>query len=315
MEFVHKPVLYEEVMRLLHIRPDGVYLDGTLGGGGHASGIAKSLSSEGKLIGIDRDEEALRAAGERLAPYRDRTVLCHANFGEYGRVLGETGFTRVDGILLDLGVSSYQIDNPERGFSYLHDAPLDMRMDRSRGETAAELLERADADTIAEILRSYGEERFARQIAMRIVKVRETSPVRTTGELVSIIEKTIPQRFREKGGHVAKRTFQALRIAVNDELSGLSDTISGMIDHLSDGGRIAVITFHSLEDRIVKTAFHTAEDPCICPPDFPVCACGRKPKGIVITRKPVTASEEELADNSRAKSAKLRVFERHVEQG
>ncbi|MBQ6546209.1 MAG: 16S rRNA (cytosine(1402)-N(4))-methyltransferase RsmH, partial [Lachnospiraceae bacterium] len=179
---------------------------------------------------------------------------------------------------------------------------------------AAELLERADADTIAEILRSYGEERFARQIAMRIVKVRETSPVRTTGELVSIIEKTIPQRFREKGGHVAKRTFQALRIAVNDELSGLSDTISGMIDHLSDGGRIAVITFHSLEDRIVKTAFHTAEDPCICPPDFPVCACGRKPKGIVITRKPVTASEEELADNSRAKSAKLRVFERHCEQ-
>ena len=305
MDFVHKPVLLSETIDALCIKPDGVYVDGTIGGGGHSLHIAERLSAAGRLIGIDQDEAACVAAGERLSAYSDRVTIVRDNFRNFREVLDEQNIEKADGILLDLGVSSYQLDTAERGFSYMKDAPLDMRMDQRESMTAADIVNTYTEEELAHILREFGEERFAGRIAHRIVTVRETAPIRTTGELAAIVEKAVPAAG---GGHPAKRTFQALRIELNGELRVLSDSLDGMIDVLAEGGRLAVITFHSLEDRIVKNVFRTAEKPCICPPDFPVCVCGRKSKGINITRKPVLPGKEELADNRRAASAKLRVF-------
>ncbi len=320
MEFSHVPVLLPECLEALAIRPDGIYADGTLGGAGHSSHILQALNGKGRLIGIDRDSEALAAAGKRLADTAEAIrqekgeapsfTTVKSNYGDLPQVLRELGISRVDGILLDLGVSSYQLDNPERGFSYMKDAPLDMRMDTEESFTAADLLNSYSEAELVRILRDYGEERFAGLIARRIVIEREIKPLETTGELVRIIEKSIPVKYQKMGGHPAKRTFQAIRIELNRELSVLEQCLSDMIDCLAPGGRMAVITFHSLEDRIVKNAFRTAEEPCICPKNFPVCVCGRVSKGNVISRKPILPSEEECRTNSRAASAKLRVFEK-----
>ncbi|MBR4165332.1 MAG: 16S rRNA (cytosine(1402)-N(4))-methyltransferase RsmH [Lachnospiraceae bacterium] len=318
MEFSHVPVLLDECMEALAIRPSGVYVDGTVGGAGHASHILQQLSSEGLLIGTDRDSDALTAANARLTKTREAMPegkrpafrLVKSNYGELPGVLAELGLSLADGILLDLGVSSYQLDSAERGFSYMKDAPLDMRMDRDESRTAADLLNESSEAELARILRDYGEERFAGLIAKRIVLARQKSPLKTTGELVRIIEQSIPAKYRNTGGHPAKRTFQAVRIALNHELTTLEECLPRIIDVLSPGGRLAVITFHSLEDRIVKNAFRTAEDPCICPKDFPVCVCGRVSRGKAVTRKPILPSEEEMKTNPRSASAKLRVFER-----
>ena len=318
MEFSHVPVLLGECLEALAIRPSGIYVDGTVGGAGHSSHILSRLSPEGLLIGIDRDSDALAAAGKRLEETREAMPeearpayrLVKSNYGELPAVLRDLGLEYADGILLDLGVSSYQLDNPERGFSYMKDAPLDMRMDRDESRTAADLLNESSEAELTRILRDYGEERFAGLIAKRIVLARQNKALETTGELVRIIEQSIPAKYRNTGGHPAKRTFQAVRIALNHELTTLEDCLSGMIDVLAPGGRLAVITFHSLEDRIVKNAFRTAESPCICPKDFPVCVCGRVSRGKVVTRKPVLSSEEERKTNPRSASAKLRVFEK-----
>ena len=318
MEFSHVPVLLDECMEALAIRPSGVYVDGTVGGAGHASHILQQLSSEGLLIGTDRDSDALTAANARLTKTREAMPegkrpafrLVKSNYGELPEVLAELGLSLADGILLDLGVSSYQLDSAERGFSYMKDAPLDMRMDRDESRTAADLLNESSEAELARILRDYGEERFAGLIAKRIVLARQKSPLKTTGELVRIIEQSIPAKYRNTGGHPAKRTFQAVRIALNHELTTLEECLPRIIDVLSPGGRLAVITFHSLEDRIVKNAFRTAEDPCICPKDFPVCVCGRVSRGKAVTRKPILPSEEEMKQNPRSASAKLRVFEK-----
>lgn len=313
MEFRHTSVLLEETIENLLIRPDGVYVDGTLGGGGHSSEILKHLSSTGTLIGIDRDDAAISAAGERLhAAEDDRVHIVRGNYSEMPEIVRSLGVTSVDGIVLDLGVSSYQLDTADRGFSYMADAPLDMRMDRREQRTAADIVNGASERELARIIRDYGEERFASNIAKNIVEARSRDKIETTGELVSIIKASIPMKFQKTGGHPAKRTFQALRIELNGELTALSESLDAMIDLLNDGGRICVITFHSLEDRIVKNVFRRNENPCTCPPDFPVCVCGNKSKGRVITRKPILPSEEEMEINSRAKSAKLRVFERKV---
>ena len=312
MEFIHQPVMLGECIENLCIRPAGVYLDGTLGGAGHASRIGERLSPAGTLVGIDQDGDAIEAAKKRLADLSCRTEIVRDNYRNFRRVLDELGIEKTDGILLDLGISSYQIDNPERGFSYMADAPLDMRMDQRGGITAADIVNTADVKTLTAILRDFGEERFAKNIAGRIAEQREKAPIRTTGELVELICAAVPKKFRDVGGHPAKRTFQALRIALNDELAVLTDSLDGMIDALSDGGRLCVITFHSLEDRIVKNAFRRNENPCTCPPDLPVCVCGKKSKGKVITRKPILPTEEEMKANPRAKSAKLRVFERRT---
>ncbi len=309
-EFRHVPVLLEPVLEQLCIRPDGIYVDGTLGGGGHSAEIVKRLTEGGRLIGIDRDEAAIEAAGARLAPFGDRITVVRANYGEIRRVLDDLGIDRVDGILLDLGVSSYQLDTVERGFSYMADAPLDMRMDQEESRTAADLVNGYSEEELTRILRDYGEERYARNIARNIVAARAEKPVETTGELVQIIQASIPKKMQRTGGHPAKRTFQALRIELNQELTVLEDVTDTMIDCLDPGGRLCVITFHSLEDRIIKNRFRTAENPCVCPKNFPVCVCGRKSRGRVVTRKPILPTEEETASNSRAKSAKLRVFER-----
>lgn len=310
MEFHHTSVLLHETVDSLAVRPDGVYVDGTLGGGGHSSEILKHLTATGTLIGIDRDDAAIRAAGERLRGSEGRTIIVRGNYCDMPEIVRASGFETVDGIVLDLGVSSYQLDEAERGFSYMNDAPLDMRMDRRQDKTAADLVNGASEHELFRIIRDYGEERFAQNIAKHIVEARSRHKIETTGELVEIIKASIPMKFQKTGGHPAKRTFQAIRIELNGELTALTDSLDAMIGLLSDGGRLAVITFHSLEDRIVKTTFRRNENPCTCPPGFPVCVCGNKPTGRVVTRKPILPSAGEMAVNSRAKSAKLRVFER-----
>ena len=310
MTFEHKSVLLKETVDSLCIRPDGIYVDGTLGGGGHAFEVCRRLGPDGRLIGIDQDQDAIAAASERLAPFGDRAVIVRSNYRQIQDVLEGLQIGRVDGIYLDLGVSSYQLDTAERGFSYREDAPLDMRMDRRNTQTAADLVNGCDESELYRIIRDYGEEKFAKNIAKHIVKARQEKPIETTGELTEIIKAAIPAKMRATGGHPAKRTFQAIRIALNHELEVLDQSIDTMIQLLNPGGRLSIITFHSLEDRIVKNRFRENENPCICPPDFPVCVCGRVSRGRVITRKPILPSEEELEENKRAKSAKLRVFER-----
>ncbi len=308
--FKHKPVLLEETIEGLNIKPYGIYADGTLGGGGHSFEIAKRLTEGGRLIGIDRDEDALRAATERLSEFSDRVETVRGNYEDTAAILKSLGIKGLDGMLLDLGVSSYQFDEAKRGFSYKKEAPLDMRMDRREKTTAADIVNGYPEAELYRIIRDYGEDRFAKNIAKHIVNEREKKPIETTTELAEIVKHAIPAKLREGGGHPAKRTFQAIRIELNRELDILSGSIDSLIDLMNPGGRLAIITFHSLEDKIVKSAFRTAENPCICPPDFPVCVCGRKSKGRVITRKPVTSSEEELKENNRAHSAKLRIFEK-----
>ncbi len=310
MKFEHTSVLLEEVLDHLAIRPEGIYVDGTLGGGGHSYHILERLTEGGRLIGIDQDTDAIAAAGERLSAFGDAVTIVHDNYEHIGEVLHDLGIEKVDGILLDLGVSSYQLDNPERGFTYRTDAPLDMRMDQSSALTAKEIVNTYPEEALTRILREYGEERCAARIASNIVKARSKKPLETTGELSAIVRASIPAKMREKGGNPDKRTFQAIRIACNRELDVLRDSLDTMIDLLTPGGRLCVITFHSLEDRIVKNAFKRNENPCTCPPEFPVCVCGKKSKGRVVTRKAIAPSAHELEVNRRSASAKLRVFER-----
>ncbi len=310
MEFRHKSVLLDETIENLCIKPDGIYVDGTLGGGGHAYEILKRLGEHGRLIGIDQDEDAVRAAGERLAGFGDKVTIVRNNYCNIKKILGELGIAGVDGIVLDLGVSSYQLDTVERGFTYKEDAPLDMRMDNRSEMTAADIVNEYSEMDLYRIIRDYGEDKFAKNIAKHIVAAREKEPVKTTGQLTEIIKAAIPMKVRATGGHPAKKTFQAIRIELNHELEVLNNSVDTMIELLNEKGRICIITFHSLEDRIVKTRFKNNENPCTCPPDFPVCVCGRKSKGHVITRKPIEPSADEIADNKRSKSSKLRVFER-----
>ncbi len=310
MNFQHTSVLLEETIANLKIKPDGTYVDGTLGGAGHASEVCKRLSATGRFIGIDQDDAAIAAAGERLREFGERVTIIRSNYCNMVSRLQERGILGVDGILLDLGVSSYQLDTAERGFTYREDAPLDMRMDQRAELSAYDVVNGYSEEQLVRILRDYGEERFARNIARNICTARQEEPIRTTGELTEIIKRSIPVKIRATGGHPAKRTFQAIRIEVNQELTVLEESLDGMIDLLNDGGRLCVITFHSLEDRIVKNIFRKNEHPCTCPPDFPVCVCGKKSKGTVITRKPILPGEEEMTVNPRSKSAKLRVFER-----
>ena len=309
MMFEHKSVLLHETIDSLQVKPDGIYVDGTLGGGGHAYELCGRLGPEGRLVGIDQDEDAIAAAAKRLAPYQDQVAIVRSNYEQMDEVLDELGIGKVDGIYLDLGVSSFQFDTAERGFSYREDAPLDMRMDRRQELTAADVVESYEEEELVRIIRDYGEEKFARQIARRIVKRRQEAPIATTGELAEIIKEAIPLKMRAVGGHPARRTFQALRIEVNRELEVLEKSIDRMIGRLKPGGRISIITFHSLEDRIVKNRFRENENPCICPPDFPVCMCGRKSKGKIVTRRPVVPTAEEIEENKRCRSAKLRTFE------
>ncbi|MBR2531769.1 MAG: 16S rRNA (cytosine(1402)-N(4))-methyltransferase RsmH, partial [Lachnospiraceae bacterium] len=294
-----------------NIRPNGIYVDGTLGGAGHSFEIVRRLSLDGRLVGIDRDEAAVEAAAKRLEPFADRVTIVRGNYLDTPSILQDLGIGSMDGMLLDIGVSSHQFDEADRGFSYREDAPLDMRMDRRDQITAADVVNGYSEAELFRIIRDYGEDQFAKNIAKHIVIYRQNKPVETTLELSEIIRGAIPAKMREGKGHPAKKTFQAIRIEVNHELEILKDSIDSLIDLLAPGGRLCIITFHSLEDRIVKNAFRTAEYPCICPKDFPVCVCGRKPKGKVITRKPVTASAEELEENNRAHSAKLRIFEKN----
>ena len=310
MEFQHRSVLLDETIENLQIKPDGIYVDGTLGGAGHSSEICRGLSATGRLIGIDQDEDAVRAAGERLKVFGERVTIIRSNYCNMVRELNNIGVTAVDGILLDLGVSSYQLDAAERGFSYREDAPLDMRMDRRNPKTAGDIVNTYSEAELYRMIRDYGEDKFAKNIAKHICRAREKAPVRTTGELTEIIKAAIPMKVRATGGHPAKKTFQAIRIELNRELEVLEQSLDGMIDLLNPGGRLCVITFHSLEDRIVKTIFRRNENPCTCPPEFPVCVCGKKSKGRVVTRKPILPSAREQEENPRSKSAKLRVFER-----
>ena len=309
MEYSHKPVLLRESIEALNIRPDGVYVDGTLGRAGHSKEIARRLTT-GRLICIDRDQAAIDAAKERLAPWMDRVTLVHSNFAELGDILRLSGVGGADGMLFDLGVSSPQLDDASRGFSYMHDAPLDMRMDTSAPLTAADIVNTWSQEELRRILFEYGEERYAPAIARAIVRARETAPVKTTLELVEIIKSAMPPAALREKQHPAKRSFQAIRIAVNGELDALPPVLEAAVDALNPGGRLAVITFHSLEDRIVKRALADMARGCTCPPEFPVCVCGGKPKVRLVNRKPVTAGEAELADNPRARSAKLRTAEK-----
>ncbi len=309
MEFAHKSVLIQETIDNLNIKPDGIYVDGTLGGAGHSEQIAKRLGDGGRLIGIDQDEDAIAAASKRLEPYGDKVTIVRDNYQNFRRILDELEIQKVDGILLDLGVSSYQLDNADRGFTYRVDAPLDMRMDNRQTKTARDIVNDYPEADLYRILRDYGEERYAKSIAYHICKYRENKAIETTEELNDIIRGSIPAKARNGQGHPSKQTFQAIRIELNRELDVLRDSIDGMISSLNPGGRLAIITFHSLEDRIVKLAFRKNENPCICPPNFPVCTCGRKPLGKVITRKPIVPGEREILENSRSKSSKLRVFE------
>ena len=310
MEFKHKSVLLEETIDGLNIKPDGIYVDGTLGGAGHASEVCRRLSAKGRFIGIDQDQDAIVAASDRLAAYEDRVTIIRSNYCYMANELHSLGIQKVNGIVLDLGVSSYQLDNEERGFTYRTDAPLDMRMDQRQSRTAADIVNGYEEKELYRIIRDYGEDKFAKNIAKHIVAARQQSPIRTTGELTEIIRQSIPMKMQVIGGHPAKRTFQAIRIELNRELDVLRESLDGMIDLLDDGGRICIITFHSLEDRIVKTIFRKNENPCTCPSDFPVCVCGKKSKGKVITRKPILPTTAEQEENPRSKSAKLRIFER-----
>lgn len=308
MEFKHTSVLLQETIENLRIKPEGIYVDGTLGGGGHALRIVERLKGTGRLIGIDQDGDAIEAAGKRLEPYRERITLIRDNYCHMKEALRQIGIEKVDGIVLDLGVSSFQLDNAERGFSYKYDTKLDMRMDTRQSLSAREIINDYSETELYHMIKDYGEEQFAKNIAKHIVMARKEKPVETTGQLCEIIKAAIPAKMRAAGGHPAKRTFQAVRIACNRELEVLKDSLDQLIDLLNPGGRICIITFHSLEDRIVKSAFRKNENPCTCPPDFPVCVCGQVSKGKVITRKPILPSEEEVKANQRAKSAKLRVF-------
>lgn len=314
MEFKHYSVLLEETIDNLNIKPDGVYVDGTLGGGGHSYQICKRLTDGGRLIGIDQDKDAIAAAGERLKEFEDRVTIVRNNYSNMKNVLQDLGIEKVDGIVLDLGVSSFQLDTPERGFTYRsEDAPLDMRMDDRQKLTAKDIVNEYSEAELFRIIRDYGEDRFAKNIAKHIVAARKDKPIETTGELNRIISGAIPMKVQATGGHPSKRTYQAIRIELNHELDVLKDTLDDMIDLLNEDGRLCIITFHSLEDRIVKSNFKKNENPCTCPSSFPVCVCGKKSKGRVVTRKPILPSEEELEANSRSKSAKLRVFEKHQE--
>lgn len=312
MEFNHYSVLLEETIEQLHIKADGIYLDGTLGGGGHAEAVLQRLSENGHLFGIDQDEAAIKAASERLKPYGARATVLRENYRNAAAVLRGMGVDGADGIVLDLGVSSYQFDTAERGFSYRYDTALDMRMDRRSALSAKEIVNGYSESELFHMIKDYGEEPFAKNIAKHIVREREKKEITTTFELNEIIKNAVPAKMRQGGGHPSKRTYQAIRIECNHELEVLEDSLDEMIGFLRPGGRLCIITFHSLEDRIVKNAFRTGEDPCICPPEFPVCVCGKVPKGIVVTKKPIFPSKEELERNSRSKSAKLRVFERKL---
>ena len=310
MDFKHTSVLLEETIDNLQIKPEGIYVDGTLGGGGHSNRIVSMLMGDGRLIGIDQDDAAIEAAGIRLRPYEERVTLVRDNYCNARQALMQLGIDKVDGIVLDLGVSSFQLDHAERGFSYKYDTPLDMRMDRRQSLTAADIINGYSEMELFRVIKDYGEEQFAKNIAKHIVNARKDKPIETTGELNEIIKAAIPAKMRATGGHPSKRTFQAIRIECNKELEVLKDSLDGFIEMLKPEGRLCIITFHSLEDRIVKTAFRRNENPCTCPPDFPVCVCGQVSKGRVITRKPILPSKNEIADNKRAKSAKLRVFEK-----
>lgn len=311
MEFKHYSVLLEETIENLAIKPDGIYVDGTLGGGGHSYQIAKRLTQGGRLIGIDQDKDAIQAATERLKEFEDRVTIVRSNYSNMANVLKELGIDKVDGIVLDLGVSSFQLDTPERGFTYrAEDAPLDMRMDDRQALTAKDIVNEYSEMELFRIIRDYGEDRFAKNIAKHIVEARAKKPIETTGELNEIIKASIPMKVQVTGGHPSKRTYQAIRIELNHELDVLQDNLDEMISVLNPEGRICIITFHSLEDRIVKSNFKKNENPCTCPTNFPVCVCGNVSKGKVISRKPILPSKEELEVNSRSKSAKLRVFER-----
>ena len=310
MAFEHTSVLLDEVLSGLAIKPEGISVDGTLGGGGHASHVLERLSGEGRLIGIDQDADAIEAATKRLAVFQDKVTIVRSNYAQFREVMDSLGMNKVDGILLDLGVSSYQLDTPERGFSYREDALLDMRMDRRQVVTAKTIVNEYSEFELYRVIREYGEDRFAKNIAKHIVRNRMDKPIETTMELAEIVKSAIPAKVRASGGHPAKRTFQAIRIELNHELEVLEDTIDTMIEYLNPGGRLCIITFHSLEDRIVKVKFHKSENPCTCPPDFPVCVCGRLSKGKHLTKKPVLPSEKELEENSRSKSAKLRIFQK-----
>ena len=310
MEFNHVSVLLNETINGLNIRPDGIYVDGTLGGGGHSLEIAKRLSGGGHLYGIDRDTDAIEAAGERLKEYSDRFTAIHGNFYNAAEMLKNIGVEKIDGFILDLGVSSHQLDEADRGFSYMQDAPLDMRMDRSAPYSAWNVVNEKSEKELNDIIFKYGEEKWAKRIAQFIVAEREKKPIDTTYELVEVIKKAVPKGARRDGPHPAKRTFQAIRIEVNGELAILDKTVDDMTGLLKEGGRMCIITFHSLEDRIIKNAMRRHENPCTCPPEFPICVCGKVPDGKVITRKPILPSDEELEANPRARSAKLRIMEK-----
>lgn len=310
MAFKHKSVLLDETIEGLNIKPDGIYVDGTLGGGGHAYEVCRRLNNKGSFIGIDQDAAAIEAAGTRLSDFGERVTIIRSNYCDMKPRLHEIGIDKVDGIVLDLGVSSYQLDTAERGFSYRTDAPLDMRMDQRQKMTAKDIVNGYSESDLYRVIRDYGEDRFAKNIAKHIVIARGKGPIETTGQLNEIIRQAIPMKIQKTSGHPSKRTYQAIRIELNRELEVLRDTLDDMIELLNPGGRICIITFHSLEDRIVKSAFRKNENPCTCPSHFPVCVCGNVSKGKVITRKPILPSEEELEENSRSKSAKLRIFER-----
>jgi S-adenosyl-methyltransferase MraW len=312
MEFNHTTVLLEETIEELKVRPDGVYVDGTLGGAGHAVRVCEKLSATGRFIGIDQDAAAIFTASERLSQFRDCTTIIRSNYCRMVPEIQKLGIKAVDGIVLDLGVSSYQIDTAERGFTYREDVPLDMRMDQRESQTAADIVNEYSENELYRIIRDYGEDKFAKNIAKHIVSKRQEKRIDTTGELIEIIKGAIPMKIRVVGGHPAKKTFQAIRIELNRELEVLRESLDGMIDLLADGGRICVITFHSLEDRIVKTIFKKSANPCTCPREFPICICGNESKGRVITRKPILPTASEISENKRSKSAKLRVFERKI---
>ena len=310
MAFEHVSVLLHETVDGLNVRPDGIYVDATLGGGGHAYEVCSRLNDKGRFIGIDQDADAIKAAGERLAGFGEKVTIIRSNYRDMKPQLQSIGVDKVDGIVIDLGVSSYQLDTAERGFSYRVDAPLDMRMDQRQKMTAKDIVNDYSEAELYRVIRDYGEDRFAKNIAKHIVAERGKGPIETTEQLNEIIRHAIPMKIRKAAGHPSKRTFQAIRIELNHELDVLKDSLDDMIDMVNPGGRICIITFHSLEDRIVKSSFRKNENPCICPSHFPVCVCGRTSKGKVVTRKPILPSKEEMESNSRSKSAKLRIFER-----